>query len=357
MRTPIPKGLPVRERAPIEAGFFQPAEWAPHAAVWLAWPSHVELWQDSLPQAQREHIALCEAIHDGGRGERIRLLVRSDADEHAALRALPFASCVRAEYGDLWLRDTAPIFLVDGNGNVGSVRFVFNGWGAKYVLLGDAELASEIQRVLGPDHPAYSMPFVLEGGAVEVDGEGTVLSTRQCLLHPNRNPGMDAPSIERAVLDALGARTMLWLDEGLLHDHTDGHIDTIARFVAPGVVVCMAPSGEDDPNRGVLEAIARDLERMIDAKGRRLQVIRIPSPGRVLDEEASVMPASYVNFYVANTTVVVPTYGTRWDEAALRALEPVFPGRRVIGSSARTILEGGGAFHCITQQQPEGGAR
>jgi len=145
---------------------------------------------------------------------------------------------------------------------------------------------------------------------------------------------------------------VLWVTKGLLNDHTDGHIDTIARFVAPGRVVCMSASGEDDPNRDVLDAIAKELAAMTDAKGRRLEVVRVPSPGRVLDEDGEVMPASHVNFYIGNRAVVVPTYGTRFDEAAVAAITPLFPGRRVVGASARVIFEGGGAFYCITQQVP-----
>ncbi|HRI09393.1 MAG TPA: agmatine deiminase family protein, partial [Nannocystaceae bacterium] len=156
--------------------------------------------------------------------------------------------------------------------------------------------------------------------------------------------------------EALGIERFVWIDEGLLNDHTDGHIDTIARFVAPGVVVCMAPSGDDDPNAAVLERIAAELAASRDAKGRRLEVIRVPSPGLVVDDAGRVMPASHVNFYIGNRSVVVPTYGTRWDEAVVEALQPAFPGRRVVGRPAKAILTGGGAFHCITQQEPRGAA-
>jgi agmatine deiminase len=349
---------------PRQLGFSQPAEWAPHDAVWLAWPSHADLWGERLPEVQREVVALCEAIADldpetgTPRGERLDVIVRDDEGARDAGQALARlgARFHRAEYGDIWLRDTAPIFLTGAGGTIASVRFTFNGWGGKYVLAGDAELAAKIQAFAGHgEGRAFSRePFVLEGGAVEVDGEGTVLTTRQCLLHPNRNLSLTQSQIEHELCEGLGAERVLWLGEGLLNDHTDGHVDTIARFVAPGVVVCMHPSGPDDPNAAVLEATARDLAAMVDARGRRIQVVSIPSPGRVVDEEGRVMPASHVNFYVGNTTVVVPVYGTPWDEAAVRALEPLFPGRRVVGRSARAILDGGGAFHCITQQQPAG---
>lgn len=342
---------------PLAAGFRQPAEWAPHEAVWLAWPSHEDLWQGALRDAQREFVEMCRAIADvvqgRPRGEALHVLVRDDeglAQASTALAGLG-ARFVRAAYGDIWLRDTGPIFLLDGEGRLGSARFLFDGWGGKYRLEGDADLAAEIQRACGA-HASFALPFVLEGGAVEVDGEGTLLTSRQCLLRGQRNAGMDQQAVERALREALGVETILWLEEGLRNDHTDGHVDTLARFVAPGLVVCMAPSGDDDPNAAVLERIAADLARMRDARGRRLEVVRIPSPGRVLDEQGEVLPASHVNFYIGNTTVVVPTYGTRWDEAAVAALAPLFPGRRVLGRSARAILTGGGAFHCITQQQP-----
>lgn len=335
----------------------QPAEWDAHEAVWLAWPSHDELWgEDPLMDAQAEFTALCEAIADVDdegrvRGERLEILCRTEADERLATWKLKgFGARVhRALYGDIWCRDSLPLLVRDATGAPAAATFQFNGWGGKYALPGDRELAGLVAGLWGLPRVAHE--FVLEGGAVEPDGEGTILTTKQCLLNPNRNPSMSAAQIERAVSEALGAQKVLWIEEGLLHDHTDGHIDTIARFVAPGRVVCMAPSGHDDPNRDVLEAIAQQLEAMTDARGRKLEVTRIPSPGRVLDEDGEVMPASYVNFYIANTTVVVPTYGTPYDDAAVAALAPLFAGRRVVGRSARTILEGGGAFHCITQQR------
>ena len=346
-------------RTPASAGHRQPAEWEPHDAVWVAWPSHDALWAQLLGDAQAEVIGLCEAIADVDekgrpRGEQIRMLVpdgvrhleASEALEHLGVR---FS---RLPFGDIWMRDIAPIFVTNDEGAVAAVSFAFNGWGHKYLLDGDDLVASRIGDVLGCEHFAFG--FVLEGGAVEPDGEGTLLTTRQCLLNPNRNPGMEVSTLEARLGEALGARKLLWLDEGLTNDHTDGHVDTLARFVEPGRVVCMAPSGDDDPNAAVLEAIAKDLAAMRDAEGRRLQVERIPSPGRVVDHEGIVMPASYANFYVANTTVVVPIYGTPYDDEAVEAIGALFPGRRVVGRSAKAILVGGGAFHCITQQQPAG---
>lgn len=332
----------------------QPAEWDRHSACWLAWPSHAHLWQEQLAPAQAEVAALAIAIAEEG-GERLEVLVDSPAAEVEARSALgPVLAKVRFHpvgVGDIWLRDTAPIFVRDGAGTLRAACFGFNGWGGKYLLPGDDRVAGRVGELSGA--PILRHDWILEGGSVEGDGEGTFLTTRQCLLHPNRNAGMDQAALEAALRRGLGAEKVLWLDQGLINDHTDGHIDTLARFVAPGVVVCMQADGADDPNAAALERIAADLTACTDARGRRLQVVRVPSPGRVLDAEGGIMPASYVNFYIGNRTVVVPAYGVPADAAAVARLAPLFPGRRVVGRSARAILSGGGAFHCITQQQPE----
>jgi agmatine deiminase len=332
----------------------QPAEWDRHSACWLAWPSHGHLWQEQLVPAQAEFAALCRAVAEDG-GEALDLLV-PDAAVETEVRAVlaPVLGQVRFHHvpvGDIWLRDTAPIFVKACAGSLQAACFRFNGWGGKYVLPEDDHVAGRVAALSG--RPRRDHDWILEGGSVEVDGEGTVLTTRQCLLNPNRNPGMSQADIEAALREGLGAEKVLWLDEGLINDHTDGHIDTLARFVAPGVVVCMQAADAADPNAATLDRLAADLATFTDACGRQLQVVRIPSPGVVEDEDGELMPASFVNFYIGNRSVVVPTYGTPYDEAAVAALAPLFPGRRVVGRSARAILSGGGAFHCITQQQPE----
>jgi agmatine deiminase len=194
--------------------------------------------------------------------------------------------------------------------------------------------------------------FVLEGGAIEMDGQGSVLTTRQCLLNPNRNEGWDEEKATLALIGALGAEKVLWLDEGLLNDHTDGHIDNLARFVGPGRVVCQSLFGDDDPNADVLDEIYLSLKAMKDAAGNKLEVLRILSPGLVPDEDGEPIPASHMNFLIGNSVVVVPIYSGSGDDA-VRALAPLFPERKVIGLSAHSILTGGGAFHCITQQEPK----
>ena len=340
-----------------------PAEWTPHEAVLLAWPSAADLWQERLLDAQAELVALAHAIADPDpstgalRGDPLWVLV-PDADRRAEAEVAlaPLAPrLLDIPFGDIWLRDIAPLVVTDLDGHRACAVFRFNGWGGKYVLPHDAEVADRVADALG--WPRLDAPFVLEGGSVEVDGEGTVLTTRQCLLNANRNPGRDQAQVERDLAEYLGAERVLWVTDGLQNDHTDGHIDTLARFVRPGVVVCMAPSGDDDPNRAVLGRVADELAAMRDAAGRPLEVVQIPSPGRLVGDDDRVMPASYVNFYLSNSTVVVPQYGTPYDAAAVAALAPLVPGRRAVGIPARAILEGGGAFHCITQQIPTGGAR
>lgn len=343
-------------------GFVQPAEWTPHSACWLAWPSDRSLWLEHLKPAQGEVRALAAAIADcdptrvegSPRGERLEVLVPDAGNEALARTAFAGlgARLHRVPFGDIWLRDIAPVFMTGPNGRVQAACFGFNGWGGKYVLPHDDQVASRIAALTGLS--THRLAPVLEGGSVEVDGEGTLLTTRQCLLNPNRNPDLSEEELERFLRAAFGVERVLWLDEGLKNDHTDGHVDTIARFVKPGVVVAMEPRDAADPNRAVLKGLIGQLSRLRDARGRKLEVVTVPSPGGVLDAEGAVMPASFVNFYIANTTVVVPTYGTANDAEAVAAIAACFPGRRVIGASARALLSGGGAFHCITQQQPAG---
>jgi agmatine deiminase len=343
---------------PRAAGFRQPAEWERHEAVWLAWPSHEDLWGDALAPVRAAFASFAAAIADVSpedgrpRGERLEILVPDEANEALARAALAGlgARFHRIPFGDIWLRDTAPVFLKGRNGETASVSFAFNGWGGKYVLPHDDSVSSRVADTASL--PSFIFDWVLEGGSVDVDGEGTCLTTRQCLLNPNRNPGMTIEAIEAGLQEALGVTTVLWLGDGLLNDHTDGHVDTIARFVAPGVVVCMRPAGGSDPNARALLAIDADLCSFWDARGRRLKVVEVPSPGLVTGGDGLPMPASYVNFYVANTTVIVPAYGVPDDEPTRAAIAKLFPTRRTVSLPAKRLLEGGGAFHCISQQEP-----
>jgi agmatine deiminase len=327
-----------------------PAEWAPQAAIWTAWPADASEWNDDLAAPRRDVAALVRALAETN---KVRLLVNGEEAATSALQAVgETAELVSAKYGDIWLRDTGPIFAHAGPERV-ALRFKTNSWGGKYDLPDDLTVGDTVAEMAGT--PIRRFDFVLEGGAVDHDGEGTVLATKQTLLNPNRN-GWTAEQAEAALREALGTKKLIWVDEGLLGDHTDGHIDNIARFVAPGRVVCQAPSGADDPNAAILDAIAARLEQATDAAGRKLEVIRIPGVGLYRNALGEVSPASHMNFIIANGVVVVPVYGTPTQDAALAALQGVFTDRKVIGVSSRGLLgcgeAGGGSFHCITQQEP-----
>jgi agmatine deiminase len=340
-----------------------PAEWAHHEAVWTAWPYLDEQWSEGLDAPQRALMQMCTAIVDlddqgRGRGERVELLVRNQACEDQA-RLLLGAAAVgvqfhQTNYGDIWLRDTGPLFVTrrDGaNDEISAARFRFDGWGGKYLMDGDAGVSQFVLHMTR--HQGAAFDFVLEGGAVEVDGTGTIMTTKQCLLGGARNPGLTQSAIEARLCWALGGNHIIWLDQGLINDHTDGHIDTIARFVAPGVVACMEPKA-DDPNRDAMTAIMADLRRATDVHGTRIEVVTVPSPGAIVDAGGSLTPASYMNFYIANTTVVVPVYGCAADETAVDAIAAMFPNRRTVAADGKSVVIGGGAFHCATQQQPSG---
>ena len=326
--------------------FVVPAEWAPHKAMWVGFPSHAALWEDDLPAAQAEVAALARALAGPG-GERVKLMT-GHPDGEAAARAmlgdLAGIEIVPGRFGDIWLRDTGPIFA-DGRAH----GFRFNGWGGKYDLEHDDTVAAQIAEAAGA--PLTAHDFILEGGAVDHDGAGTVLTTGQCLLNANRNPGWTDARAQAALAESLGAKKLLWLGQGLRNDHTDGHVDNLARFVAPATVVCPVAWGRGDPNAEAYDDAARRLGGMTDANGTKLKVIRIPSPGWIDGEEGPI-PASHMNFLIANTAVIVPIYAEQPGQFAVEMLKQLFPERAVIGLPSLAILTGGGSFHCITQQEP-----
>ena len=340
-----------------------PGEWSPHDCVWTAWPSDASLWEDNLAPARAEVAAMVRAIAAPDakvKGETVRLLCRgvearaSAADSLNNLVDAVQFDLIEAPIGDIWLRDTGPIFVERGNA-LSAARFRFNGWGGKYQLPDDDKIAAIVADRAGV--PAHTFDMVLEGGAIDCDGEGTILTTRQCLQNKNRNPDMSEADIEAVLRDALGVEKIIWLDEGLLNDHTDGHVDNIARFIAPGKVVCMRPFGNDDPNAVLYAGIVAALENATDAYGRPLEIVEIPSPGLIAGEDGAPVPASHVNFYIANRSVVMPIYAETDEqrEAAQTAeqiLRDAIDRPHFFALPARHLLTGGGSFHCITQQQP-----
>jgi len=319
-----------------------PAEWARQDALWTTWPSHPELWLgDLLGQARAEIAQMVRAI---SKGQKVKVLAFGDEALSSARAAIgDVAEIIAAKFGDLWLRDTGAIFAYEQSQLIG-LRFKTNGWGGKYVYEFDDLVGDTIAELAGAKIRRHD--FVLEGGSIEHDGEGTLLTTRECILNPNRNPDWSERDAEVALKNAFNAKRIIWLDDGMLNDHTDGHIDNIARFVAPNHVVCQSAFGSDDPNTKVFENIYLTL------KNTGLQVTQIPSPGLYRSTEGEIVPASHMNFIIGNAAVVVPVYDTPSQDQALAELQKLFPTRKVVGVSSKAVLTGGGSFHCITQQQP-----
>lgn len=321
--------------------FLMPPEWDLQDWLWIGFPHLAEEWPGYLAKAQEQIAAFANAV--AGSGQEVRLLVRDEANE-AQARALvsEAVQLERRAYGDIWLRDTGPL-ITRGPGGRQACRFGFNGWGGKYLMEGDQDIGAELARDAGltPNHSS----MILEGGALDADGTGLAVTTEQCLLNPNRNPDMDREQIEVEVDRMLGFDRLLWLGEGLVNDHTDGHVDNLARFVAPNRLVMPEATGSDDPNA----AIYADAKRRACDFG--VEVVTIPSPG-LITRDGLVEPASYVNFAITTHLVVVPTFGSPHDEAGVEAIAALFPDRATVGLAADAVLAGGGGFHCASQQMP-----
>ncbi|MCB1592802.1 MAG: agmatine deiminase family protein [Alphaproteobacteria bacterium] len=322
-----------------------PAEWERQEAVYTAWPSHDDddRWPgERLAQARAEVAQMVRAL---SKGQKVFVLACGDESlADARSQVGDAAEIVSTLFGDTWLRDTGPVFGFDATGQLTALRFSLNGWGGKFIYEHDDIVGDFIANHAGA--AARQFDFILEGGAVEHDGAGTILTTRQCVLNSNRNPGWTQQDAEEALRVSYGATRVIWLGDGLLNDHTDGHVDNLARFVAPGTVLCQSAYKADDPNKTVYDEIAKALE---DAG---LKVVRMPSPGLVHDEGGAIVPASHMNFVIGNDAVVLPVYGTGSENIASCVLRSLFPTRTIVPVSSHTLLTGGGSFHCITQQIP-----
>ena len=318
-----------------------PAEWERQDWIWIGFPAAQNLWEEALLPAQQQIAEFANAI--AATGQQVCLVVRDEATEFRARELLQ--GDVRFEkhpYGDIWLRDIGPLSVIGASNDRQARLFNFNGWGGKYFLKGDEETGASLADRAGL--PYVRADWVLEGGALDTDGTGLVVTTEQCLLNPNRNPGLSREEIEARLHRDLGFHRVLWLGDGLRGDHTDGHVDNLARFFAPGRIAIPRAS-DDDPNAGVYEDAA------VRSRAFGLEVVRVPSPGRT-GAEGDIEPASYMNFVIANKVVVVPTYGSRHDSEAVEAIGALFPGRRTVGLRANAVLTGGGSFHCCSQQVP-----
>ncbi len=324
-----------------------PPEWHPQDWLWIGFPHDPVEWPGFLGAAQEQIAAFANAVAQSG--QEVRLIVRDEANA-ARARSL-VSSAVKIEqriYGDVWLRDTGPLVVAGPGPKPGehqrvARRFGFNGWGGKYLMHGDQTIGAELaeEAALEVTHSEW----VLEGGALDTDGTGLVATTEQCLLNPNRNPQLSRGEIELRLERDLGFERVLWLGDGLINDHTDGHVDNLARFVAPGVLALPRATGSDDPNA----AIYADARTRAEAFG--LTVREVPSPGRV-ETDGRIEPASYMNFCITSKLVVVPIYGTVHDADGVATIAALFPDRDCVGILADAVLAGGGSFHCASQQMP-----
>jgi agmatine deiminase len=356
---------------PRDDGFRMPAEWEPHAGTWMIWPERPDNWRLGGKPAQAAFAAVASAIAEA---EPVTVLVSAGQWENARQRLPASVRLVEATTNDAWCRDTGPSFVVDAEGRLRGNDWRFNAWGGFDGGLyapwdQDDRVAARILEL--ERTPRYRASFILEGGAIHVDGEGTLLTTEECLLNPNRNPGLSRAAIEAHLAAHLGIRKTIWLGSGLFNDETDGHVDNLACFARPGVVALTWCEEPDDPQYEISRDAHRRLSTATDARGRTLEIVKLPMPGPLFmtDEEASGidavegtaerhgggrLAASYANYYIANGLVVMPLLDPETDAAAREVLARLHPDRRIVGIEAREILLGGGNIHCITQQQPVG---
>jgi agmatine deiminase len=354
---------------PAADGYRMPGEFEPHSGCWMAWPQRPDNWRLDAQPAQSAFVAVAEAINAS---EPVTVGVSDSQFEHCRSMLSSSIRVLELSTDDAWIRDTGPTFLLDGKGGRRGVDWHFNAWGGLDGGLylpwdRDERVAGKVLEVEGAGR--YEAPLVLEGGSIHVDGEGTVMSTEECLLHPNRNPELSREEIERALLDYLGVEKVIWLGQGVYNDETDGHVDNLACFARPGVVLLSYAEDESDPQHAISRDARERLEAATDARGRSIEVVLLPSPGPItitaeeadgVQAAAGSLPrragdrlaASYANCYIANERVVYPLLDERYDEQAGEVLQICFPEREVIGVPAREILLGGGNIHCITQQVP-----
>ena len=343
---------------PAALGFRMPAEWFPHRSTWLTWPKDPETWPDRVAQVEEIYLQMISTLTPH---ETVDLLVDDRETEAAVLRRCKFPSAANIRFHhiqtvDAWIRDYGPNFLIGPNGESAFNDWVFNAWGNKYEeLKKDDTIPRRLECVLRL--PRFSPGIVMEGGSIEVNGAGCVLTTEQCLLNPNRNPDLDRTQIEQHLKDYLGVTKVLWLGEGIVGDDTDGHIDDIARFVGPDVIVCAVEDDPTDANYEILQDNLARLKSMTDAFGRSFEIVTLPMPGVVGGTSAGNrdlerLPASYANFYIANGVVLLPVFGHANDTRAIETLQRAFPERRVIPINCEPLVWGMGTIHCVTQQQP-----
>jgi len=345
-------------KTPAQLGFHMPAEWSPHAATWLTWPKDPETWPDRVEQVQKIFLQMIAALTPH---ERVNLLVDDESTEDTVRRRAVFPSASNIQFHqvktvDSWIRDYGPNFLTGSDGQLAFNDWIFNAWGNKYTEL---KRDDQIPKILASrlDALRFEPGIVLEGGSIEVNGAGCVLTTEQCLLNENRNPDLDRETIEQYLKDYLGVQKVLWLGEGIVGDDTDGHIDDIARFVSSNTIVCVVEEDPADANYELLQGNLERLKQMTDLNNNHFQIVSLPMPGIVGGSSTDArnlerLPASYANFYIANDVVLAPMFGHKNDSRAIETLQNLFETRRVLPINCEPLVWGMGTIHCVTQQQP-----
>jgi agmatine deiminase len=340
------------------SGYRMPAEWEPHDATWLAWPDNIETWPEHLEQARDVYARMIAAL---SRHEKVYVLVKGCEADDGLEKRLVQIGCQRSNvqichipYNDSWMRDAGPIFITNPSHQEHPLvahDFIFNAWGKKYEPYDDDDaIPQHAARLL--QLPMIRHDLVLEGGSIDVNGRGTVLTTRQCLLNKNRNPHLNQQQIEEKLKRFLGLSHILWLDEGIEGDDTDGHVDDITRFANPSRILTVVEGNRSDANFAPLKNNADKLRHMRDQDGNPFEVIELPMPDKRVEGPFGRSPASYANFLIANNCVLVPVYSAPNEEQALSLFRHAFPDREIIPIECTALVAGLGSIHCVTQQQP-----
>jgi len=344
-----------QQATPRELGYHMPAEWEKHASLWLSWPYDPTTFPQRVPKVEETYVKIISLVHTS---EEVNLFVKNKRMEEKVthmltengvdLRRIHF---FRFNYADVWFRDYGPIFVKNQHQQLAMVHWIFNSWGNKYEeLLKDSRVPRAIQKRMQLN--CFEPGIVLEGGSIDVNGEGTLLTTEQCLLNKNRNPTLSKNQIENCLRNYLGVNHFVWLKNGIAGDDTDGHVDDLARFVNSTTVACVCEEDKNDENYAALRENFEILMNANDQNGKKLHVIKLPSAGYV-GEPGKRLPASYANFYIGNGVILVPVFGHKNDREALNTIQSLFPKRKVSGVNCVDFVYGLGTIHCITQQQPE----
>jgi agmatine deiminase len=342
------------EKTCREQKYRMPAEWEKHDAVWLAWPHDVTTFPDRVDRVEITYVQIIKEIHTG---EEVNLFVKDEGTKRKVIEMLSQANINMSrvhfyvfDYADVWFRDYGPVFIRNSLHELAMLHWNFNSWGEKYeTLLKDKQIPEIINQQM---HITCFKPgIVLEGGSIDVNGEGTLITTEQCLLNRNRNPNLNKQQIENCLTSYLGVTHFIWLKCGILGDDTDGHIDDLARFVNPYTVVCAYQEDQDNPEFSLLDENFKILQKSVDQDGKPLTIVKLPMP-HVISDQGEQLPASYTNFYIGNEKVLVPTFDHPNDSKALAILQKFFPNRKVVGIRCVDLVYGFGTIHCISQQQP-----